>query len=81
MSDKEGLFLKKLQNTLLTAFASLLVLIVVTVVPFYFNTVNATEHLQEQVKELKESKADKEVYQITIQRIDKKLDDLTKKLE
>lgn len=81
MSERESTFLKKLQSTLWTAFGGLLLTIIITVVPFYFNQTNETNNLKEQVHELKASKADKDIYELTVRQIQRELKSINEKLD
>lgn len=77
MSDKEFEFLKKLQNTLLTAGGSLIVIILVAIVPFYFNTNSEIAY----IKKEQEKKADKATYEITVREIQKDISEINSKLD
>ncbi len=81
MSNQENEFLKKLQRTLWTAFGSLLVIVVVATIPFYFNTQNELFLHSKEIQDLKADKADKDVYEITIQQVKDQLIEMNRKIE
>jgi Rps23 Pro-64 3,4-dihydroxylase Tpa1-like proline 4-hydroxylase len=61
MSEHESVFIKKIRQTMLQTIASILLIVTTAAVPFYFNT-------QSQLKrheELIQSKADKQIYELT----------------
>ena len=83
MSEQENDFLKKLQRTLWTAGGSLLVIVIVVVatIPFYFNTQNELSQHQKELQDLKADKADRAVYEITIQQVKDQLVEMNRKIE
>lgn len=81
MSANDTEFLKNLKNMLWKAFGGLLLLVVISVVPFYFNTKNEINNLKEQTTELRSSKADKAIYEITVTQIQKELEKINNKLD
>lgn len=76
MSEYEALFLKKLRNTLWQAVGSIFVIVIVAGIPFYFNTKSGLERHDEIIRSLKEEKADKQVYEISINQINKQLEEI-----
>lgn len=81
IEKEETRFFKKLQNMLWTAFGGILLLTVVAVVPFYFNTTNDIKTLRRGLNGVEEGKADKDVYELTVTQIKKELSDINKKLD
>jgi len=73
MPESEILFIKKLQNIIWQAFAGLFVVIIIAVVPFYFNTQAELRRTDEQINELKERKADRTAYELTVKQISDQL--------
>jgi len=81
MSEQENDFLKKLQKTLWTAGGSLLVIVVIATIPFYFNTQNELSQHSKEIQDLKADKADRTVYEITIQQVKDQLIEMNRKIE
>lgn len=77
MSDHESEFLKKLQQTLWTAFAGLLLLLLTATVPFYFNTKKEIQYLKEE----QAKKADKAIYELIVREIQKDIAEINAKLD
>ena len=73
MSETERLFIKKLQNIIWQTFAGLILVIIIAVVPFYFNTQAEIRRNDEQIKDLKERKADRTAYELTVKQISDQL--------
>ncbi len=73
MSESERLFIKKLQNIIWQTFAGLILVIILALVPFYFNTQADLKRKSEQIQELKEMKADKTTYELTVKQINSQL--------
>ena len=73
MSETERLFIKKLQNIIWQTFAGLILVIIIAVVPFYFNTQAELIRNDEQIKDLKERKADRTAYELTVKQISDQL--------
>ena len=81
MSEEQNLFMKNLQNFIWKVFGGLILVVILAVVPFYFNTTNELNHTKEQLKILQTSKADKAIYELTVKQIQKELEDLNSKLD
>ncbi|MCW0484073.1 hypothetical protein [Gaoshiqia sediminis] len=81
MSDQESQFLKQLRNTIWQALASLLVIVSVAAVPFYFDTQSTISQQEKEIETLKSDKADKEIYELSVRQIKEQLSDINRKLE
>lgn len=81
MSDQESIFLKKLRSTIWQALGSLLVIVALAAVPFYFNTRSTIDQQQKDIESLKAGKADKEIYELSVKQIKEQLSDINRKLE
>jgi hypothetical protein len=73
MDENESIFIKKLQNIIWQTFAGLILVIILAVVPFYFNTQNELRRNDEQIIDLKERKADRTAYELTVKQISDQL--------
>ncbi len=71
MSETE--FIKKLQNIIWQTFAGLILVVILAFVPFYFNTQAELKRNNEKIEELKEMKADKTTYELTVKQINSQL--------
>lgn len=69
MSDKEFDFLNGLKKTLWQVSATIITAVILASFSFYFNTSNRLNNVEEKQKLLDVKKADKNVYEITIQEI------------
>lgn len=81
MSDQESQFLRKLRSTIWQALASLLVIVALAAIPFYFNTQSTIDQQQKDIEVLKSNKADKEIYEMSVKHIKEQLSDINRKLE
>ena len=73
MSESERLFIKKLQNIIWQTFAGLILVVILAFVPFYFDTQAELKRNNEKIEELKEMKADKTTYELTVKQINSQL--------
>ena len=71
MSETE--FIKKLQNIIWQTFAGLILVVILAFVPFYFNTQAEMRRYNEKIEELKDTKADKTTYELTVKQINSQL--------
>ena len=73
MIESEILFIKKLQNIIWQTFAGLFVVIIIAVVPFYFNTQAELRMNNKQIEDLRKQKADRTAYELTVRQISDQL--------
>lgn len=81
MSDVESLFLKKVRATMWQGIVSLIGIVILAGVPFYFNTKSKLESQSEAITEIKQTKAEKAVYEISVTQIKDELKEINRKLE
>jgi hypothetical protein len=81
MSQNEIEFLRKLRNTMWTVFGLLIFTVVITTIPFYFNTQNELKNSRDRLEELRNAKADRITYELTIKEIQKDISEINRKLD
>lgn len=81
MSQSEAEFFKKLRNLLWTVGGLVLFTVIIATVPFYFNTSKELEYQKEQIIDLKNAKADRNVYEYSLGEIQKDISEINRKLD